>query len=74
MHSHHASCTNKMGSKSNFIAVVDSEFRVRGVNNLRVVDASVFPHIPGYFIVTPIYMISKKASDIILASAKNQKI
>jgi choline dehydrogenase len=71
---HHASCTNKMGLKSDPMAVVDSEFRVHGVNNLRVVDASVFPRVPGYFIVTPIYMISEKASDVILASAKNQKI
>ena len=71
---HHASCTNKIGSKDDPMAVVDSEFRVRGTQNLRVVDASVFPRVPGYFIVTPIYMISEKASDVILASAKNHKI
>ena len=71
---HHASCTNKIGPKSDSMAVVDSEFRVHGVRNLRVVDASVFPRVPGYFIVTPIYMISEKASDVILASAKSQKI
>jgi choline dehydrogenase len=50
--------------------VVDSNFRVIGVSNLRVVDASVFPKIPGFFIVTPIYMIAEKASDVILADAK----
>jgi choline dehydrogenase len=71
---HHASCTNKIGLKSDPMAVVDSEFRVHGVRHLRVVDASVFPHVPGYFIVTPIYMISEKASDVILASAERQKI
>ncbi|MBD2308755.1 GMC family oxidoreductase [Chroococcidiopsis sp. FACHB-1243] len=71
---HHASCTNKIGPKSDPMAVVDSEFRVHGVRNLRVVDASVFPRVPGYFIVTPIYMISEKASDVILASAKSQRI
>jgi choline dehydrogenase len=70
---HHASCTNKIGPKNDPMAVVDSEFR-HGTRNLRVVDASVFPRVPGYFIVTPIYMISEKASDVILASAESQKI
>jgi choline dehydrogenase len=66
---HHASSTCKMGAKGDTMAVVDSKFRVHGTKNLRVVDASVFPHIPGLFIVTSIYMISEKASDIILADA-----
>jgi choline dehydrogenase len=64
---HHASCTCKMGPESDESAVVDSDFRVYGTRNLRVVDASVFPRIPGFFIVTAIYMISEKASDAILA-------
>jgi GMC oxidoreductase len=41
-----------------------------GTTNLRVVDASIFPYIPGFFIVTPIYMIAEKASEVILADAK----
>jgi choline dehydrogenase len=56
-----------MGPKSDPMAVVDSNFRVRGVKNLRVVDASVFPRIPGYFVMLPIFMISEKASDAILS-------
>ncbi len=40
---------------------------MHGTRNLRVVDASVFPHIPGFFIVTAVYMIGEKASDVILA-------
>jgi choline dehydrogenase len=67
---HHASCTNKMGPQGDRMAVVDSSFRVYGTTGLRVVDASVFPRIPGFFIVTPIYMISEKASDVILADAR----
>ncbi len=63
---HHASCSNKMGTASDPMAVVDSKFRVHGVKNLRVVDASVFPKIPGLFIVVPTYMIAEKASDVIL--------
>jgi choline dehydrogenase len=65
---HHASCTNRMGPQVDPLAVVDSQFRVYGTQGLRVVDASVFPRIPGYFIVTPIYMISEKATDVILAA------
>ncbi len=41
---------------------------------LRVVDASVFPHIPGFFIVTPTYMISEKASDVILQAASRLRM
>jgi len=67
---HHASCSNAMGKPADPNAVVDSSFRVIGTKNLRIVDASVFPKIPGFFIVTPIYMIAEKASDVILADAK----
>jgi choline dehydrogenase len=67
---HHASCTNKMGPQGDRTAVVDSSFRVYGTTGLRVVDASVFPRIPGFFIVTSVYMISEKASDVILADAR----
>ncbi|KAK2592606.1 hypothetical protein QQS21_009713 [Conoideocrella luteorostrata] len=62
---HHASCTCPIGKNGDRMAVLDSKFRVRGVRNLRVVDASVFPKIPGYFIVLPTYMISEKAADAI---------
>jgi choline dehydrogenase len=51
---------------------VDSNSRVIGTKGLRVVDASVFPRIPGFFIITPIYMIADKAVDVILADAKNK--
>ena len=70
---HHASCSNPMGKPSDPKAVVDSNFKVIGVENLRVVDASVFPRIPGFFIVTPIYMIAEKAADVILAEAKKSQ-
>jgi choline dehydrogenase len=66
---HHASCTCKIGRDDDPTAVLDGRFRVRGTRNLRVVDASVFPRIPGYFIVTPTYMISETASDAVLADA-----
>jgi len=62
---HHASCTNKIGADDDPMAVLDSRFRVRGTKGLRVVDASVFPRIPGYFIVSAVYMASEKAFDVI---------
>jgi choline dehydrogenase len=67
---HHASCTCRMGPPGDPGAVVDSRFRVYGTQGLRIVDASVFPRIPGFFIVTPIYTLSEKASDVILADAR----
>ncbi|MGH7470851.1 MAG: GMC family oxidoreductase [Longimicrobiales bacterium] len=70
---HHASCSNRMGPRTDPFAVVDSRFRVHGVRGLRVVDASVFPRIPGFFIVTAVYMISEKASDVLLKDAALQR-
>jgi choline dehydrogenase len=69
---HHASCTCKIGSDKDPDAVLDSSFRVRGVKGLRVVDASVFPKIPGFFVVMPIYMIAEKAAEAILADAQRE--
>ncbi len=63
---HHASCSNKMGKPEDPMAVVDSRFRVIGAEHLRVVDASVFPEIPGTFIALPTFMLSERAADIIL--------
>lgn len=63
---HHASCTCAMGPREKN-GVLSSDFRVHGVSGLRVVDASIFPRIPGTFIVSAIYMIAEKAADTILA-------
>jgi choline dehydrogenase len=46
-------------------AVVDSELRVHGIDALRVVDASVFPVIPGGNTHAPTVMVAEKASDLI---------
>jgi choline dehydrogenase-like flavoprotein len=62
---HHASCTCPMGPREKG-GVLDSRLRVHGVPRLRVVDASIFPRIPGYFIVSAIYMAAEKAADMIL--------
>jgi choline dehydrogenase len=67
---HHASCTCKIGRPEDRMAVLDSRFRVYGTRGLRVVDASVFPRIPGFFIVSAVYMASEKASDVIRQDAE----
>jgi choline dehydrogenase-like flavoprotein len=64
---HHASCTCPIGPRANG-GVLGSDFRVHGTEGLRVVDASVFPRIPGFFIVSAVYMVAEKAADVILAS------
>ena len=71
---HHASCSAKIGGDDDPMAVLDARFRVRGVDGLRVVDASVFPEIPGFFIVLPIFMVSEKATDVILADLGETRI
>src|SRR5262249_6172327 len=55
---HHACGTCAIGHRAAG-GVVGSDFRVHGTAGLRVVDASVFPRIPGYFIAAAIYMIGE---------------
>jgi choline dehydrogenase len=62
----HPSCTCKMGSAGDPMAVVDSETRVLGVEGLRVVDASIMPSITTGNLNAPTLMIGEKASDHIL--------
>lgn len=64
---HHACCTNKMGPDSDANAVLDSKMRVRGVGRLRVVDASIFPEIPGAYMVQPVVLASEKAAELLIA-------
>jgi len=66
---HHASCTCPIGPRERN-GVLDGDFRVHGTRGLRVVDASVFPKIPGFFIVSSVYMVGEKAADVILRDAE----
>jgi len=65
---HHAAGSCAIGPRERN-GVLTSDFAVHGTQGLRVVDASVFPRIPGFFIVSAVYMIAEKAADVILADA-----
>ena len=63
---YHPSCTCKMGYDD--MAVVDKDLKVHGIENLRVVDASVMPAITNGNIYAPVMMIAEKAADTILGN------
>lgn len=69
VYSHHASGTCAIGADGDPMACLDSRFRIRGVEGLRVVDASVFPCAPGAYPVLPVFMVSEKATDVIRTDA-----
>ncbi|KAL3471081.1 hypothetical protein BJX99DRAFT_267017 [Aspergillus californicus] len=64
---HHVTSTCPIGPDTDRYAVLDSNFRVRGVRGLRAVDASAFPKSPGAFPILATYMLSEKAAESILA-------
>jgi 5-(hydroxymethyl)furfural/furfural oxidase len=64
----HASCSCRMGSDDDPMAVTDSSGRVQGVEGLRVVDASVFPTVPCANTNFPVLMTAEKMADAILAN------
>jgi choline dehydrogenase len=66
----HATCTCKMGQDA--MAVVDDQLRVRGIEGLRVIDASVMPTVTSTNTNAPTIMIAEKGAAAIQAAAKQR--
>jgi choline dehydrogenase len=63
---YHPSCSCRMGDDE--LAVVDGQMKVHGIDNLRVVDASVMPAIVSGNLNAPTQMIAARAADFILGN------
>ncbi|XP_063423819.1 glucose dehydrogenase [FAD, quinone]-like isoform X2 [Mytilus trossulus] len=66
----HQTSTCRMGAKSDPTTVVDPYLRVKGIRNLRVVDASVMRNLPSGNTHAPTVMIAEKAADLIKRARK----
>jgi choline dehydrogenase len=66
----HQSCTCKMGPDGDRMAVVDSRLRVRGLERLRVVDASAMPTVPSGNTHAPTMMVAEKGAELIDADRR----
>jgi choline dehydrogenase len=67
---YHPACTCKMGPASDPLAVVDERLRVRGIEGLRVADASIMPTMIGGNTNAPSIMIGEKAAEMMRADAR----
>lgn len=70
----HASCSCRMGRADDPMAVVDTQGRVKGMQGLRVVDASIFPVVPCANTNFPTLMASEKIAEAMLRSPEERLI
>ena len=66
---YHPVGTCKMGPDSDPMAVVDAQLRVRGIDGLRVADASIMPTLIGGNTNAPTIMIGEKLADLLRSNA-----
>ncbi|MNV53054.1 Alcohol dehydrogenase [acceptor] [compost metagenome] len=67
----HASCSCRMGSEDDPLAVLDPQGRVKGVHGLRVVDASMFPVVPCANTNFPTLMAAEKIADTMHSASQS---
>ncbi|GLY05574.1 GMC oxidoreductase [Actinoplanes sp. NBRC 101535] len=65
---YHPAGTCRMGAAGDPGAVVDPELRLKGFDNVRIADASVFPVMPTVNPMVTVFMIGEKAADLVAAS------
>jgi choline dehydrogenase len=65
---YHPCGTARMGAEGDERAVVDLALKFRGIEGLRVVDASIIPAVPSANINACVFMIAEKAADLILGN------
>ncbi|MBB5934778.1 GMC family oxidoreductase [Streptomyces zagrosensis] len=63
---YHPAGTCRMGAVSDELAVVDPELRVRGLRNLRIADASVFPTMPAVNPMLGVLMVGEKCAEMLV--------
>ena len=70
---YHPACTTKMGNlDKDPLAVVDSQLRVRGVSNLRVADAGVFPTMLSVNLMLTVLAVGERAAELVAQDAGKQ--
>ncbi|WP_328671018.1 GMC family oxidoreductase [Streptomyces sp. NBC_00328] len=67
---YHPAGTCRMGELSDELAVVDPELRVRGLDGIRIADASVFPAMPAVNPMVGVLMVGEKAAELIGGGAR----
>jgi choline dehydrogenase-like flavoprotein len=65
----HVTSTCSIGRRDNPLAVVDATCRVYGIENLRVVDASIMPNVPSANTNLPTIMVAERAAELIASNA-----
>ena len=66
---HHQVGTCKMGAADDPAAVVGADLRVRGIEGLRVADASIMPKVPAGNTNAPSIMIGERAAELIMGTS-----
>jgi choline dehydrogenase-like flavoprotein len=70
---YHPAGTCRMGAANDELAVVDPELRIRGLEGIRIADASVFPTLPAVNPMLGVLMLGEKAVDLIRPTATDKR-